>query len=397
MLTSKNIILGVTGGIAAYKAAELASMLTQAGAMVDVIMTEAATRFITPLTFQTLTRRPVIIEMFRLLEETKIAHVSLAERADLIAIVPATANTIAKIACGLADDMLSATILATQAPVVIAPAMNDGMYSNPITQENLARLRARGMTIVEPVYGRLASGRIGKGRLAKPHAIFGTIRQVLGQHGQLAGKRAVITAGGTQEPIDPVRFISNRSSGKMGYALAEALRDRGAKVTLISAPTALPVPVGVELVQVTTALEMKSAVEEALSAADILIMAAAVADYRPERSAPQKMKRVGHEITLKLVENPDILAGAADKPVFKVGFAAESENLIANAREKLIRKRLNLVVANDISSGEGGFGSDFNKVTLVEPGDGLTELPLLPKSEVAEKIVDKIVAMIGLA
>ncbi len=402
VLKGKNIVLGVTGGIAAYKAVELASRLTQAGAVVDVIMTEAATRFVAPLTFQAIVQRPVITDMFALLQKTEIAHVSLAERADVVVIAPATANTIAKLAQGLADNMLTATVLATAAPLIVAPAMDAGMYENPATQANLALLRERGAVIVGPAYGRLASGKVGKGRLAETREIMGTIRMVLGREGELAGRRVLVTAGGTREYIDFVRFIGNPSSGKMGYALAEAARDRGAEVTLISAPTALPKPVGVELVAVETAQEMRDAVLDALPETDLLLMAAAVADYRPAHRVGRKIKKgEAEELTLRLVRNPDILAEVAarrgPKPAVVVGFAAETEDLVANAKAKLVEKRLDLIVANDVTAPDSGFGADTNRVTLLDRRGRIEALPLLPKTEVAERVLDWAVELLGAA
>ena len=391
MLENKSIVLGITGGIAAYKAAELASRLHKAGAIVDVIMTESATKFVAPLTFQTLTQRPVVTDMFELLSEMNIAHVSLAKKASVIVIAPATANAIAKLACGIGDDMLSTTVLATRAPVIIAPAMETNMYENPVTQENVAKLRGRGFIFVEPAYGRLASGAIGTGRLAEIDEIEVAIRQVLGRQGDLAGKKVVVTAGGTQEPIDPVRFIGNRSSGRMGYALAEAARDRGAEVTLITAPATVPQPGGVSVVRVQTAVEMKRAVEEAVARADILVMAAAVADYRAEEAVDHKIKReTMAELSVRLVRNPDILGELPDSGLFKVGFAAESDDLVLNARSKLEKKRLQLIVANKITSPESAFGSEVNRVTLIDASGSLIELPTLPKRQVADLIFDRV-------
>ncbi|HID64884.1 MAG TPA: bifunctional phosphopantothenoylcysteine decarboxylase/phosphopantothenate--cysteine ligase CoaBC, partial [Anaerolineae bacterium] len=314
VLRNKHIVLGITGGIAAYKAADVASRLVKAGAAVDVVMNEAATKFVTPLTFQALTHRPVVTEMFALLQETEIGHVSLAQRADLLIIAPATANTIARLAAGLADNMLTATALDTRAPILLAPAMETGMWENPLTQDNVARLqKRRDVTVVGPGVGRLASGGVGPGRMAEPAEIVDWARIVLGRAGPLAGQRVVVTTGGTREPIDPVRFVGNHSSGKMGYALALAARDRGAKVTLISAPTALPAPAGVQLVAVQTAQEMCQAVLSALphspgKMCDALIMAAAVADYRPAVAAAHKLKKGEAGLELELVRTPDILA-----------------------------------------------------------------------------------------
>jgi phosphopantothenoylcysteine decarboxylase/phosphopantothenate--cysteine ligase len=392
MLTDKTIVLGVTGGIAAYKAAELASTLTQEGARVEVVLTEAATRFISPLTFRTLTRIRVITDMFTPLIEYDMTHVTVAEAADLVVIAPATANTIAKLAAGMADNMLTGIVLATKAPVIVAPAMHANMWENTITQENTNKLRARGFTIVEPEYGRLVSGEMGYGRLADLDIILGTIKQVLGREGDLADRHIVVTAGGTQEPIDPVRHIGNRSSGKMGFALAEAARDRGARVTLISAPTSLPDPAGIETAHVQTARQMKEAVTKAVSKADALIMAAAVADYQPEREYKSKIKKESHSLTLELVRTPDILAEVKGNFI-RVGFAAESENVVANARKKLQQKKLDLIVANDITSADSGFGADTNKVTLIDKKGNVEDLPLLTKSEIADKILDKVGAM----
>jgi phosphopantothenoylcysteine decarboxylase/phosphopantothenate--cysteine ligase len=395
MLTNKTIVLGVTGSIAAYKAAELASKLTQAGATVEVIMTEAATRFISPLTFRSLTNRPVVTSMWELASEFSIEHVALAEAADIVVIAPATANIIAKLAAGIADDMLSSTVLATKAPVIIAPAMHSGMWENSITQENVAKLKARGLVFVEPEYGRLASGGMGRGRFADIEKIVGTISQVLGRKGDLASRQIVVTAGGTQEAIDPVRFIGNHSSGKMGYAVAEAARDRGAKVTLVTAPTALTDPAGVAVVHVESAAQMRKAVTKAVVEAEALIMAAAVADYQPRNRAKQKIKKeaTGASLTLRLVRTPDILSEVKGDFI-KVGFAAESENLIANAKEKLKRKQVDLFVANDITAPDSGFGADTNKVTLIDREGKIEELPLMTKREVADKILDKVVGLL---
>lgn len=393
MLKGKNIVLGVTGSIAAFKSVELASKLTQAGALVDVIMTRAALEFVTELSFRSLTHRPVVTDMFDPASELSVEHVALAERADVVVIAPATANTIAKIAVGIADEMLTATVLATRAPVIIAPAMNVNMYENPVTQENLAKLKARGYVIVGPGYGRLACEAVGQGRLVEIEDIVGTIRQVLGREGDLAGKRVVVSAGGTQEPIDPVRIITNLSSGKMGYAIAEAARDRGASVTLVSAPTALRAPAGIHLVSVTAAIQMKEAIAQAVGDADVLIMAAAVADYRPQARAEMKIKKASEPLTLELVPNPDILA-EVQGDFLRVGFAAESQNLVGNALDKLRRKRLDLIVANDITAPGCGFAADTNRVVIIDRLGKVEELPLLLKSEVADRILDRVVSLL---
>ena len=366
MLKGKTIVLGITGGIAAYKAADIASKLTQAGATVEAVMTEAATKMITALTLRNITHRPVVTDMFEMASEYSVEHVALAEAADVVLIAPATANTISKLAAGIADNMLGCIVLATKAPVIIAPAMNDLMYQNSVTQENIGKLKARGFTIIEPEYGRLASGKMGKGRLPETSKIIKEIERALGQKKDLDGKRIVVTAGGTREPIDPVRHIGNRSSGKMGYAMAEAARDRGAEVVLISANVSLPEPGGVEIIQVKTAAEMKTAVTGVVKRADALLMAAAVADYQPEVIAKAKIKKESAQnLTLKLVKTPDILSEVKGKFI-KVGFAAESENIITNAKKKLVQKNLDLVVANDITEPDSGFDVDTNRVVIID-------------------------------
>ena len=395
ILQGAHIVLGVTGGIAAYKAIDLCSKLVQAGAVVDVIMTEAATRFITPLPFQTITKRPVSVDPFQLLRDTDMAHISLAARADVLVIAPATANTLAKLAHGLADNLLTSTALATTAPLIIAPAMDADMWAHPATQENMTILRQRGAVIVGPAHGRLASGRVGAGRLATVEEILAAIRQTLGRRGPLAGLRVTETAGGTQEPLDPVRCLTNRSSGKMGYALAEAARDMGAQVTLISAPTALPPVHGAEMIPVRTAQEMHAAVMERLPETDVLIMAAAVADYRPAQVAEQKIKKGEGGLLLALERTVDILAAVAEaraggRPGLVVGFAAETENLLANAQEKLRRKKLDLIVANDVSASDSGFGADTNRVVLLTPDGRQEALPLMSKFEVAEEVLRRV-------
>ena len=394
MLANKTIVLGITGGIAAYKAADIASKLTQAGARVEVVMTESATKFITPLTLRNITGRPVVTDMFELASEHSVEHIALSEAADAVVIAPATANTIAKLAAGIADNMLGCVVLATLAPVVIVPAMNDNMFQNPVTQDNLAKLKARGFTVVDPEYGRLASGKMGWGRLAEAETIIKAIEQVLGKREDLAGKRIVVTAGGTQEPIDPVRHIGNRSSGRMGYALAEAARDRGAEVKLITAPAPLPEPAGIEVVHVRTAAQMKAAVTKAVGMADALIMAAAVADYQPKDFVKAKIKKDSPSLTLELIRTPDILAEVKGKFI-KVGFAAESEDLVANARRKLEQKGLDLIVANDITDADSGFDVDTNKVTLIDREGKVEELPLLTKREVAERVLDRVAAFLA--
>lgn len=393
MLTGKTVVLGITGSIAAYKAAELASRLTQAGARVEVVMSESATRFVNPLTFRSLTGQPVVTSMWEINSEFSVEHVALAEAADIMVIAPATADIIARLAVGIADDMISCTVLATKAPVILAPAMNVNMLQNPATQHNLAELKARGFTIVEPDCGRLASGNIGEGRLAKTEKIIAAIKQILNKGNDLARKHIVVTAGGTQEPIDPARHIGNRASGKMGYALAEAARDRGATVSLISAPTLLPGPAGITVIPVRTAAEMKKAVDKSAAQADALIMAAAVSDYRPKKIAKAKIKKESPSLSLELIRTPDILSQVKGN-FLKVGFAAESESVIANARQKLVKKQLDLIVANDITDAGSGFGADTNKVTIIDKQGNKEALPLLSKREVADRILDRVAKLI---
>jgi phosphopantothenoylcysteine decarboxylase/phosphopantothenate--cysteine ligase len=401
LLKDKRIILGVTGGIAAYKAAAICSRLVQAGALVDVVLTEAAQKFITPLTFQALTHRPIYRDMFDIPPGENIPHVTLANAADLVVIAPATANTIAKLANGLADNLLTAIALATPAPLLLAPAMETDMWQHPATQSNLQKLLAWGVAIVGPAEGRLASGAMGQGRIAEPDEVIGMARLVLARQGDLAGRRVVVTAGGTREAIDPVRFVSNHSSGKMGYALAEVAQDRGAQVTLIST-VGLPAPYGADVVRVNSAEEMLKTVLSATRQADALIMAAAVADFRPATIAEQKIKKKGNGdgLTLEMVRNPDILAEVAAQksrgagPTVTVGFAAETEDLLVNAQSKLKRKKLDLIAANDVTAADAGFAVDTNRVTLLSAAGLVEELPLMSKVEVAEAIFDKMAALL---
>jgi len=390
----KNVVLGVTGSIAAYKAVDLASKLTQRGLAVDVIMTKAAMQFVTPLSFRSITHRPVVTDMFELSSEFSVEHVALAERADVMLVAPATANTIAKIAAGIADEMLLSTVLATRAPVIVAPAMDVGMWRNPATTENVERLRARGFTIVGPAEGRLASGLIGEGRLEDNFVILGTVYQVLGKGGDLVGRRVVVSAGGTHEPIDLVRFIGNRSSGKMGYAIAEAARDRGATVTLISGTTSVPEPAGVEIVSVATAEEMRAAVGRAAEGADVIIMAAAVADYRPATSAGGKIKREAERLTLELEKTTDII-GELSGSFIKVGFAAEDGDAESRGADKLRKKGLDLIAVNDIRAEDSGFEVDTNRVSLVDRSGNVERLPLLPKADVAHRLLDRVAALLA--
>jgi phosphopantothenoylcysteine decarboxylase/phosphopantothenate--cysteine ligase len=394
-LEGKHVALGVTGSIACYKAVDLASKLTQEGALVDVIMTKSATMFVTPLAFNAITHQPVVTDIFDPQSELSMDHVAIAERADVIIVAPATANTLARLAWGMADDALAATVLATRAPIILAPAMDANMFQNAATQDNVETLAARGMVIAGPAEGRLASGLVGLGRLLESRELLGYVRMVLGRTGDLADRTIVISAGGTQEPVDPVRMISNRSSGKMGYAIAEAARDRGARTVLVAAPTALPDPVGVLVKHTETALEMREAILNASADADALIMAAAVADWRPVTAASQKIKK-GDASTwsIDLTKNPDIAAEVQADGLIKVGFAAESEDLAANARSKIVSKGLHLIAANDITAEEGGFGSDNNRVLLIDKEGGVEKLPLMTKYEVGHRILDRVAALL---
>ncbi|MBI3964612.1 MAG: bifunctional phosphopantothenoylcysteine decarboxylase/phosphopantothenate--cysteine ligase CoaBC [Chloroflexi bacterium] len=393
----KRIVLGVSGGIAAYKVADLASKLVQAGAQVTVTMTRSAQEFVRPLTFQSITHRPVYDDVFDAARSTSVAHVFLATENDLLVVAPATANVLAKLANGLADDVLTCVALATPAPILVAPAMEDGMWSNAATQRNVALLRERGVRVVGPAHGRLASGRVGQGRLVEVEELLSEIRQIFAERGDLAGRRVVVSAGGTHEPIDPVRFVGNRSSGRMGYALAESARDRGAKVTLVSGPSSLSAPRGVELVRVETAFEMLEAVQRSVVGADVLIMSAAVADYRPRVTAAQKLKRTTESMEILLERNPDILGAVAKEAKGRtvlVGFAAETQDLLANARSKLTSKGIDLIVANDVMGEGSGFGSETNKVTIVGL-ESEVDVPLLPKYEVAHQVLDEVVRLLS--
>lgn len=390
LLAGKRIILGVCGSIAAYKAAELARTLTLAGAQVDVILTAAAERFVGAPTFQALTGRPVLTDMWELPEDGVVGHVALGVQADVVVVAPASANTLARIAAGMSDDLLTTTILATPAPILLAPAMNPHMYANPATQANVQTLRERGYTLLEPAEGRMAEPMVGKGRLPEPPVLEGAIRALLGRtNGPLRGRRVVVTAGGTQEPIDPVRYIGNRSSGQMGYAIAARARDLGAEVTLISGPTSLTPPTAVHVVAVATALEMQAAVHAAVEQADMLVMNAAVADFRPAQAVEHKIKKQGDAgLTIDLIANPDIVGGLADRrSVFKVGFAAETDDLLANAQGKLARKGLDLIVANDAVA---SIGQPTIALTLID-GHGSLTLERRPKTEAAAALLDAIV------
>jgi phosphopantothenoylcysteine decarboxylase/phosphopantothenate--cysteine ligase len=398
VLHGKHVVLGVTGSIAAFKAADLASKLVQHGATVDVVLTPEAARFVTPLTFQALTHRPVTTDLFDPRAEIAMDHVALAQRADVIVVCPATAHTLARLALGLADDALAATALASRAPLVLVPAMDAHMAEHPAVQEHLARLRARGARVVGPAEGRLASGLVGRGRMVEVSEVVGHVRAALGAAtGDLRGTTIVVTAGGTREPLDPVRVLTNRSSGKMGYAVAEAARDRGARTVLVAAPTALPDPPGVEVRRVETALEMREAVLAACRGADALVMAAAVADYRPRTPAAQKVKKGPPTWTVDLVETPDILTevGAVAPGLVRVGFAAETADLVEAARAKLLRKGLDLIAANDVTQPGSGFGADTNRLVLVSRDGSVEALPALPKFEAAWLLLDRVRDMLA--
>lgn len=394
VLKGKNVAVGVSGGIAAYKIPELVRELRQAEAQVQVIMTRNAREFVAPLTFQTVSNQPVITEMFAPPVSAEVAHVSVADKADLVVVAPATANVIAKFACGLADDFLSTTVLATKAPVLLAPAMNVNMFANPATQENLRILKERGFYIVGPAEGALACGWEGKGRMSEVREILHCIGAVLSPN-DLERERVLVTAGPTQEPLDPVRFITNRSSGKMGYALAQAAQMRGAEVTLISGPTNLSPPPNVTRIPVQTASQMYAETMKRYASVDMVIMAAAVSDFCSPHTASKKIKKKKDSLTLALVKTPDILEkmGKERGDAFLVGFAAETDNLLANARKKMKAKRIDLMVANDVTKPGAGFDEDTNIVTLLVPDGKAVKLPKLSKTRVAHKVLDKIIEL----
>lgn len=400
LLADKKILLGVTGSIAAYKAADLASKLAQAGARVDVLLTQAALQFVTPLTFQSVSGRRAYTDTDLWGSDGHVQHIGLGKSADLLLVAPASANTLARLAHGLADNLLTVTALAATCPLMLAPAMDGGMFAHPATQANLDVLRQRGAMIVGPAAGHLASGLVGVGRMVEPTELLGQVRLLFARSGPLAGRQVVVTAGGTQEPIDPVRVIANRSSGKQGYALAQAALDLGAAVTLISGPVALAPPAGARLVSVQTAQQMLEAVLQNLPTADALVMAAAVADFRPAAPARQKLKKGSGIPEIRLEHTPDILRSVADyraiqgRPLCVVGFAAESQDLLENAGAKLSAKRLDLIAANDISAADAGFGVDTNRITLLYPDGQQEPLPLMGKDEAAEQIMLRLVKLL---
>lgn len=397
LLQNKRILLGVCGSIAAYKSADLASKLTQAGARVDVVMTAAAQRFVTPLTFQSVTGRPAHTELWQAGQgAAHIAHVGLAEAAELLVIAPATAHTMAKLAHGLADDLLSLTALAADCPLMIAPAMDRGMHDHPATRANLDILQQRGAHLIEPEVGRFASGLTGAGRLPETSTLIGHIRRILGLEGELAGHKLVVTAGGTREALDPVRCITNRSSGKQGYAIAQAALDAGAEVVLISAASHLPTPVGLILAPVDSAESMREAVLEHVIESTALVMAAAVADYKPQQAADEKIKKSDAGLSLTLARTPDILMAVKAQraqtgwPMIVVGFAAESQNLLENAADKLQRKGLDLLVANDITAEDAGFAVDSNRVVVLDMDGGLHPIERTSKANIGAYIIERI-------
>lgn len=395
-LMGKTILLGISGGIAAYKAASLCSRLISLGASVRVMMTEGATRFITPLTLQTLSRHPVATDVFDERDASIVQHIDWADAADLVVVAPATANILSKMANGLADDMLSTTLLAVTAPVLVAPAMNVHMWEHPAVVENVNKLAARGVTFVEPGTGQLACGYVGKGRLAEPDEIVGAVVAMLAGPRPLAGRRVLVTAGGTVERIDPVRYITNDSSGKMGFALAEEARNMGAHVTLVYGRTEIAPPNGVEVVKAGSAVEIYDAVMDRLSQTDIVIKAAAVADYRPKQKEDQKIKKTSDTLTLELVRNPDILQAigewksgqAGGSSLFVIGFAAETTDVERHALDKLNRKKCDLIIANDVSQAGAGFGTETNIVSVYDAGGLVTHIPQLSKREVAQRILE---------
>lgn len=395
-LKDKSVVVGVCGGIAAYKAVDVVSRLKKLGADIDVIMTKNAQRFVTPLTFRSISHRPVISDMFEEPAEWDIAHISLAKKADLFLIAPATANIIGKLASGIADDMLSTTVLATKAPVLIVPAMNHNMYSNPAVQQNIKKLEALGYIIMEPETGRMAEGSSGKGRLPEPAAIVEKASAILKPKRDLEGLRILVTAGPTVEPIDPVRYISNRSTGKMGYAVAEAAVERGADVVLISGPVAIEKPRGTQFVQVTTAGEMYDAVTKGFENCDIVVMAAAVADYRVADVSDLKVKKNEDEMTILLSKNADILKelGRIKGRKILAGFCAETDHLHENAVLKLKEKNLDLIAANDITMDGAGFGADTNIVKIIKRDGSVVDLPLMSKLSAAHNILDEILRIV---
>ena len=391
---SKTVVLGVSGGIAAYKACDVVSRLRKENIQVNVIMTKHATEFVSALTFQSISQNPVAVEMFEPVTNWDIEHISLAKKADIFLIAPATANVIGKIANGIADDMLSTTVMATKAPVVIAPAMNTNMYENPVTQANIQKLKDLGYIFIEPGYGRLACGDLGPGKLAEPDLIVENIKFLLNKTDELKGKNVLVTAGPTQEAIDPVRYITNKSTGKMGYALAYQAALMGAKVTLVTGPTNLEVPFGIsEVIKVKSAQQMYEAVTSSFDEMDIVIKSAAVADYKPKNISDSKIKKSDSDLVLELDRNKDILfeLGKLKTKQVLVGFAAETDDLIANAQKKLAKKNLDFIVANDLKQEGAGFAGDTNIAKLLFADGNIVELPIMTKNQLSKEIYDKII------
>jgi phosphopantothenoylcysteine decarboxylase/phosphopantothenate--cysteine ligase len=403
LLKDKKIVLGICGGIAAFKIVDLASKLTQAGAQIDCVLTESAAKFVTPLTFASVTGRPALIDGDLWRADLHVPHVSLGESADLLVIAPATANTIAKLAHGQADNLLTVTALAARCPIVVVPAMDGAMWTNSATRENIATLKSRGFRVLGPATGRMASGLIGEGRMVETSEIFGFTRVLLGANGKLIGRKIVVTAGGTREAIDPVRYIGNRSSGKQGFAMAQAAIDRGAQVTLIVGASSLETPYGAQRIDVDSTEQMRDEVLAACQNADALIMAAAVADFQTEQVADQKIKKSKEtvEFNIKLIRTPDILLAvkaqkeSIGQPKITIGFAAETQNLIDNAKAKLSSKGLDLIVANDVAAEDAGFAVDTNRVTVIGRGGGVEHYPLMSKAQVAERVLDRLIELLG--
>ncbi len=397
MLSGKTVVLGVTGGIAAYKACELTSRLRKAGAQVYVVMTKNACEFVAPLTFETLSNHPVVTDTFARPEKWEVEHVALAKRADVFVIAPATANIMAKLAVGLADDMLSTTALATRAPLLIAPAMNTGMWENAATRQNVETLRARGARLIGPEGGFLACGDQGAGRMSEPETIFDAIAETLARTEDMRGLRVLVTAGPTREKIDPVRYLTNRSSGKMGYAVAQAAAERGARVTLVSGPVRLAAPAGVEMVPVVSTQDLYNEMTRRCGEADVIVQAAAPADFTPVSAAEHKLKKQGGDMTLALRETPDVAAAVGRlkrEGQTLVGFAAETDNVLENAGGKLLKKRLDMIVANDVTAPGAGFDVDTNVVTFITK-DARETLPLMSKREVAQRLLSRVLALRG--
>ena len=395
-LAGKKIVLGVTGGIAAYKAVEIASRLRKAGAEVHVIMTKEATEFVTELTFREITGQPVSVDMWAKVANFNVEHIALATLADLVLVAPATANILAKFAAGIADDMLTTTVLATKAPLFVVPAMNTNMYENPVTQQNLTALKARGVQVMEPASGHLACGVEGKGRLPEPAFIVEAVTAFMAGTLPLQGRKVIVTAGGTIEPLDPVRYLGNRSTGKMGYAIAAEAARQGADVTLVSGPSSLADPAGVQVIRIETARQMQAAVQAGYVAADAVIMSAAVADYRPKTVAADKIKKSDDELVLHLERNPDILLGLgqAKQRQILVGFAAETCNVEEYAKKKLAKKNLDFIVANDVSAQDAGFAVDNNRVQLYFRDGRAEKYPLMAKSDLAKVILEKVAELL---